>query len=237
MIEILVVDDNAILAQQLSNTLTKEKDFKVLKICKNGKEAIDDYLNLQPDALILDLDMPVMNGLEVIDYLTNIPSVSNKKDIIVMSGSDFFRSELSNPQKVKYILKRNNENYNFLFELIREIKQEQKYKPSFRDDLSDLFVSLNMKPYNKGTKYLKKAIEIIYYGDINDINISNITQQIASNDKIKHTNTIQSNIDKTVNSIYKKHSSKEIVNNIFSTTDQLSTKDFINRVITYIDKN
>ncbi len=236
MIEILIADDNAILAQQLSNTLTKEKDFKILKISKNGNEAIEDYLSLNPDVLILDLDMPVMNGFEVIEYLSKLPVVSTKEDIIVLSSYDYFRSEISNTKKVKYVLKRNNEN-NILFDLIREIKTDQNYKPTFKNDLSNLLLTLNLKPYNKGTKYLKKAIEIVYYNNNDDINISNITHQIALHNKIKHTNTIQSNIDKAVNSVYSKYSSKETLNDIFSTTYQLSTKEFISRVITYIDNN
>lgn len=236
MIEILIADDNAILAQQLSNSLTKEKDFKVLKISKNGKEAIKDYLSLKPDVLILDLDMPIMNGLEVIDYLTNLQSVSDRKDIIVLSGSEFFRSELSNPQKVKYILKRNTDN-SLLFELIREIKDEQRYKPTFKSDLEELFSNLNLKSYNKGTKYLKYAIEIVYYDNADDINISNVTHKIALHNNIPHTNTIQSNIDKAVDSIFNKHSNSEILENVFFTSSKISTKEFITRVINYIDCN
>lgn len=236
MIEILIADDNAILAQQLSNSLTREKDFKVLKISKNGKEAINDYLSLKPDVLILDLDMPIMNGLEVIDYLTNLQSVSDRKDIIVLSGSDFFRSELSNPQKVKYILKRNTDN-SLLFELIREIKDEQRYKPTFKSDLEELFTNLNLKSYNKGTKYLKYAIEIVYYDNTDDINISNVTHKIALHNNIPHNNTIQSNIDKAVDSIFSKHSNSEILENVFFTSSKISTKEFITRVINYIDCN
>ncbi len=237
MIEILIADDNAILAQQLSNNLTKEKDFKILKISKNGKEAIEDYLSLNLDVLILDLDMPIMNGLEVINYLSNLPSVSDSKDIIVLSGYDYFRSEISNTQKVKYVLKRNTDNNNLLFELIREIKQDQKYKPSFKKDVEKFFNNLNMKSYNKGTLYLKTAMEIVYYTNNEYFNISNLTREIALRNNIPYNHNIQSNMDKTVDSIYKKHCNKETLENIFKTDYQLSTKEFIVRSIDYINKN
>jgi DNA-binding NarL/FixJ family response regulator len=61
---ILLVDDNAYIRQALCQVFKSEADFKVCGEATNGKEAIDKALELHPDLIVLDLSMPVMNGLD-----------------------------------------------------------------------------------------------------------------------------------------------------------------------------
>ena len=61
---ILIVDDNAYIRHALSQVLKSEVDFAVCGEATNGKEAIDKALELHPDLIVLDLLMPVMNGLD-----------------------------------------------------------------------------------------------------------------------------------------------------------------------------
>ena len=84
MIDVLIADDSAVQTEQLSNVLSKEKDFKVLKISKDGMEALSDYISLKPTAFILDLNMPKMSGLDIINELSNETNFDSKKNIIVI---------------------------------------------------------------------------------------------------------------------------------------------------------
>ena len=61
---ILIVDDNAYIRQGLSELFQGEVDFEVCGDAKNGKEAIAKARELHPDLIVLDLSMPVMNGLD-----------------------------------------------------------------------------------------------------------------------------------------------------------------------------
>jgi two-component system, chemotaxis family, chemotaxis protein CheY len=61
---ILIVDDNAYIRQALCQVFKSEADFEVCGEATNGKEAIDKALELHPDLIVLDLSMPVMNGLD-----------------------------------------------------------------------------------------------------------------------------------------------------------------------------
>lgn len=58
MINLMIADDNIHYTEYLSSMLTKEKDIEVINISYDGFSAIDNYNNLKPDVLILDLDMP-----------------------------------------------------------------------------------------------------------------------------------------------------------------------------------
>src|SRR5579864_6189545 len=62
---ILIVDDHEIVREGLRNLLSQSKPGWI--ICgqgKNGEEAVSAVRNLAPDAIVLDISMPVMSGLE-----------------------------------------------------------------------------------------------------------------------------------------------------------------------------
>ena len=85
---ILIVDDNAYIRQVLCQVFKCEADFEVCGEAENGKEAIAKALDLHSDLIVLDLSMPVMNGLDAARVLSRrMPGVplilfSNYADIL-----------------------------------------------------------------------------------------------------------------------------------------------------------
>ena len=63
LINILVVDDQKTIRQFLKSSLEFETDFNIVGMANNGQEAIEKVAELQPNIVIMDIDMPVMNGL------------------------------------------------------------------------------------------------------------------------------------------------------------------------------
>jgi two-component system, NarL family, response regulator LiaR len=63
-IKILVADDHPLMRQALISFLQKQPDFKVIAEATNGEEALKRVEELIPDVVIMDISMPVMNGLE-----------------------------------------------------------------------------------------------------------------------------------------------------------------------------
>jgi two-component system chemotaxis response regulator CheY len=61
---VLIVDDNAYIRHALCELFKGEADFDVCGEAANGKEAIETAQELRPDLIVLDLSMPVMNGLD-----------------------------------------------------------------------------------------------------------------------------------------------------------------------------
>ena len=61
---VLIVDDNAHIRHAVCSVFKCETDFEVCGEAANGKEAIAKALELHPDLIVLDLSMPVMNGLD-----------------------------------------------------------------------------------------------------------------------------------------------------------------------------
>jgi DNA-binding NarL/FixJ family response regulator len=61
---VLIVDDNRFIRHALSEIFERESDFEVCGVAENGREGIEEAGRLQPDLIVLDLSMPVMNGLD-----------------------------------------------------------------------------------------------------------------------------------------------------------------------------
>ncbi len=68
-IKVLIVDDSSAFVKLMEKLLQNDEQFEVVGIAYNGKEAIKQVKALQPDVVTLDVEMPEMNGIEVVEYL------------------------------------------------------------------------------------------------------------------------------------------------------------------------
>ena len=62
--KIIIVDDHLIFRQGLTSLLTKENIAIVMDEASNGKEFIELLAHQKPDLVLMDIDMPYMNGME-----------------------------------------------------------------------------------------------------------------------------------------------------------------------------
>jgi DNA-binding NarL/FixJ family response regulator len=69
---ILIADDSPIIRQVLRKTLEEEDTWKVRGEAADGRQAIEKAQRLKPDVVVLDLSMPVMNGLEAARQLRRL---------------------------------------------------------------------------------------------------------------------------------------------------------------------
>ncbi|WP_088041207.1 chemotaxis response regulator protein-glutamate methylesterase [Bacillus sp. EAC] len=68
-INVLVVDDSAFMRKMISNILNSDDDINVIGTAKTGKEAIEKVIKLKPNVVTLDIEMPVLNGLEALKVI------------------------------------------------------------------------------------------------------------------------------------------------------------------------
>ena len=68
-LKVLIVDDTIVYRKIVNDVLSDLPDIQVVGSAHNGKAAITKITSLKPDLLILDIEMPEMNGLEVLEYI------------------------------------------------------------------------------------------------------------------------------------------------------------------------
>ncbi len=61
---ILVVDDNPVVRRYLRGVLEQQRGWQVCDEARNGQEAVDRFQQIRPDLVVLDFQMPYMNGLD-----------------------------------------------------------------------------------------------------------------------------------------------------------------------------
>ncbi len=70
--KILLVDDSPIVRSVIRSAIEQNTQWHVCGEAENGKDAVDKVKGLSPDIVILDLQMPVMNGLEAARVIAQI---------------------------------------------------------------------------------------------------------------------------------------------------------------------
>lgn len=64
MIKVLIVEDSEVKSQYLEYILSSDKDIEVIGRVSNGKQALDFIKKKKPDIITMDIEMPIMNGIE-----------------------------------------------------------------------------------------------------------------------------------------------------------------------------
>lgn len=86
MIRILLVDDQSLIRQGLRAMLSLESDLEIVGMAENGEEAIAQVESLQPDILLMDMRMPVMNGVRATSIICE--KFPNTKVLILSTYDD-----------------------------------------------------------------------------------------------------------------------------------------------------
>lgn len=80
--QVLVVDDSAFMRKIVTDLIEADSEFKVTATASNGKEAIQKALELKPDIITMDVEMPEMNGLDALKSIMEDSFIP----VIMLSG-------------------------------------------------------------------------------------------------------------------------------------------------------
>lgn len=166
MIRIVVADDHPVVRQGLITLLESEQNFKVVGECADGLSVLATVQNLMPDALLLDLMMPGLNGTEVCRRIkASYPSV--RVIILSMHSDEAYVLETIKNGANGYVTK--DDNLNCLIEAINNTQNGSVYlcpilKERFGDmDLSNLRESATDN-YNSLTLREKEVLQLLVDG-------------------------------------------------------------------------
>jgi DNA-binding NarL/FixJ family response regulator len=84
-IRVVIADDHRLFGQALEAVLTGEERFEVVGYARNGREAVDLFKELQPDVTLMDISMPVLDGVEA---TREIRKLKPDACILMLTGSN-----------------------------------------------------------------------------------------------------------------------------------------------------
>lgn len=100
MIRTLIVDDESLARERIISLLKKEIDIEIAGECSDGEEALQKINNLKPDLVFLDIQMPLMNGIEVIKNLDK-----HLPEVIFVTAYDEYAIDAFEMNALDYLLK------------------------------------------------------------------------------------------------------------------------------------
>ena len=142
-IRVILADDHTVVRQGLRALLASEGDIEVVGEAENGRQAIQLVKKLLPDVAVMDIAMPVLNGLEATRQITRAAPATK---VLVLSSysDDDYVQQLTQAGAAGYLVKQTAANE--LLKAIREAHRGNAYfSPAIakrlRDQCREAFVS------------------------------------------------------------------------------------------------
>ncbi len=172
--KIAIADDNQNILEALKNVIDEEEDMKIVGVADNGSDTVKMIRESKPDVVLLDLVMPGIDGITVMEKVREDKSLSSKPDFIVISavGKDNVTEDAFNMGASYYIMKPFDNDV--LVNRIRYIRNQHnnlyvkavtKEPVSITDrnletDITNIIHDIGIPAHIKGYQYLRDSITL-----------------------------------------------------------------------------
>jgi two-component system, response regulator, stage 0 sporulation protein A len=212
-IKVFVVDDNKELVGLLDEYISNQEDMEVVGVAYNGQECLNLLPEKQPDVLILDIIMPHLDGLAVLEKVRSM-NIGKQLNVIMLTafgqedvtskavdlGASYFILKPFDMENlgshirqvsgnVSQVLKRNNSN--------SYLSQQQNNNNGPRNldaSITSIIHEIGVPAHIKGYMYLREAISMVY----NDIELLGSITKVLYPDIAKKFNTTASRVERAI---------------------------------------
>jgi DNA-binding NarL/FixJ family response regulator len=143
MINVLLADDHNIVRYGISSILNTSPDINIVAEASDGKEAVALFQQYQPDVCIIDISMPVMNGLESTRQILRI-APGARIIIMTMHLNEEYLNQVLSAGAVGYLLKNTNKT-----DLINSIRRVYNGEKVFSTSVSELMTQSYIRQSKK----------------------------------------------------------------------------------------
>lgn len=187
-VNVVIVDDNPMILNTLDEVISSEAGLSVIGRADNGKDAIDMIKDTQPDVVLLDLVMPQMDGITVVENIKKKTSMLKNPAFIILSavGGEQMTEEAFQAGANYFLMKPFDKD--ILVNKIRRIgkrpvrpvpgkvleaplkaatpeeaamNREEYMKEHLETDITKMLHELGIHAHIKGYQYLRDAISMV----------------------------------------------------------------------------
>lgn len=210
-IKVFIADDNRELVNLLEEYISNQDEMEVVGVAYNGQECLNAIQDKQPDVLILDIIMPHLDGIAVLEKM-NYQQLAKRPNIIMLTafGQEDVTKKAVELGAAYYILKPFD--METLLNKIKEVSGVGQTHSLFQSKPSTFQPRTETKQFNldasitsiiheigvpahiKGYMYLREAITMVY----NDIELLGSITKVLYPDIAKKFNTTSSRVERAI---------------------------------------
>ncbi|HJA67504.1 sporulation transcription factor Spo0A [Lachnoclostridium sp. An169] len=208
-LNVAIADDNQKILDMLETIISMDKELNLVGKAKNGEEMCQIIKNRQPDVVLLDLIMPKMDGLTVMDYVNQDKTVNKRPYFIVVTavGQERITEDAFNKGANYYVMKPfNNE---MLLDRIKSVRkmfrnnekknEDGKTEVAAREEnlesrVTNMLHEIGIPAHIKGYHYLRDAIIMA----VQDMDVLNAITKILYPTVAKKYQTTSSRVERAI---------------------------------------
>lgn len=200
MISVLLVDDQVLLRESIGYILDSEDEIKIVGQAGNGNEAIEKCKELMPDIILMDIEMPQMNGVQAakiikeefpktkVIILTTFENSDNIMESFVVNVDGYIVKNI-NHEDLILTIKCVYSGLTVIHESVKKIMIERfmgliNYKSQYEELLSPKEINI-VKLIAKGASNKEIANELNYSEGTIKNNVSKILEKLEMTDRIQ----------------------------------------------------
>ena len=191
-LSVAIADDNQRILDMLDDIIQTDKELDLVGKAKNGEEMCQIIKDRQPDVVLLDLIMPKMDGLTVMEQVNKQEFVDKRPYFIVLTavGQEKITEDAFNKGANYYIMKPFN--HTILLDRIKSIRK----KPAVFEKKNEesILHEIGIPAHIKGYHYLRDAIMMA----VNDMDVLNAITKILYPTVAKKYRTTSSRVERAI---------------------------------------
>lgn len=211
-LNVAIADDNERMLRLLGNIIESDDELNVVGTAKDGEEAYNVIKTKEPDVVLLDIVMPKLDGLGVLDRFNNDKTIKKRPTFIMISaiGQEKITEDAFNLGADYYIMKPFDND--MVLNRIKHVKQRTSAKPqevrkvnayeraedlnerSLEADVTEIIHEIGVPAHIKGYQYLRDAIVM----SVNDMEMLNSITKILYPTIAKKYQTTSSRVERAI---------------------------------------
>lgn len=211
-LNVAIADDNERMLRLLGSIIESDDELNVVGTAKDGEEAYNVIKTKEPDVVLLDIVMPKLDGLGVLDRVNNDKTIKKHPTFIMISaigqekitedafnlGADYYIMKPFDNDMIINRIKRVRQNQTTKATEIRKVnayeKAEDLSERNLESDVTEIIHEIGVPAHIKGYQYLRDAIVM----SVNDMEMLNSITKILYPTIAKKYQTTPSRVERAI---------------------------------------